>query len=100
GLLARLAPGDLLGSLVGIDETRDPLDLPRRAPGKKRGHPELLHQDDAVALRVVEENRRRRAAPDHIEPPLVAPAAGKQAMAEAHDIDADMAGKARLDADD
>ena len=36
GFLAGLAPGDLLGRLVGIDESRHPLDLPRRAPGKER----------------------------------------------------------------
>ena len=100
GFLAHLAPGDLFGRFVGVDEPRNRLDLPRRAPGVERGHPELLNEDDAVLLGVVQHNRDRRAAPHHVEHPLAAPAAGKQAVAKAYDLDPQMTGKAGLGTED
>ena len=54
---------------------------------------------DAVALGVVEQDCRRRAAPHDVEDPFAAPAAGEPALAEAHDVDPQMAGKPGLGAD-
>ena len=100
-LLAGLAQGDLLGGLaVGVDQPGDVLDLPRRTAAVERRETELLDEHDAVAVRVVEQHRHRRAAADDVEHPFAAPAAGEQAMAEAHDIDPDVPGKAGLGIDD
>ena len=100
-LLADLAQRDLLGGLVlGVDQPGDVFELPRRAAAIQRREAELLDQHDAVAVGIVEQHRDRRAAPDDVEHALAAPAAREQAMAEAHDIDPDMPGKAGLGLDD
>ncbi len=100
GFLARLAAGDFFRRFAVVDQTGDRLELPRRAAGIKRRHAELLDQDDAVALRVVQQDTGRGAAPHHVEHPLAAPAAGEQAVAKAHHVDFQMAGKTGLGAED
>ena len=98
GFLARLARGDLLRRLVGIDQPGDRLDLPRRAPGVERRQAELLDQHDAVALGVVQHDRDRRAAPHHVVTALAAPAAGEQAMAKSNYVDPQNSAQSRLGA--
>ena len=87
-------------SRAGVDQPGDGLDLPRRAAAIERRQAELLDQDDAVAVGVVEQHRDRLAAAHDVEDPLAAPPAGEQAMAETHDIDPQMPGRSRLGLDD
>ena len=91
GLLDGLAPDELLGQFVVLDDPGDDLPGPGMAPGDIGARPELADQHDLVAQRIVGQHGRRVSALEHLAPEDGALAALVEPVAEEIAADAEVA---------
>src|SRR5262249_22341581 len=88
--LLRLAARHCLRRLAPVDNAGHELQLPQGHVGCRGANAELLDHHHGIPLRIIGQYGYGMPALEHLAPDLAAPAAGKQAVTKATDIDAEV----------